>query len=212
MRKTILIGRDAEALDILIGLHRPSPRLICDITHNNGVMWRGSDYRPDYRVDLLPFDEVNVRADNTALPFKAGAFDVIVYDPPHLPVAAASAGGSNMWRERYGITDSSHRAAGDNVSAEFGPVLNEAKRVLAADGVILCKIIDLVHNHRHQWQHIDLILAAQAIGLTACDMLIKADPAAGNLKSSKWKNQYHLRNAHCFWIVLRAGKRCERRE
>lgn len=50
---------------------------------------------------------------------------------------------------------------------------------------------------------------AQA-GLTACDLVVKRDPSAGNLKSGRWKKAHHVRNAHCWWAVVRKG-RCEPR-
>jgi hypothetical protein len=46
--------------------------------------------------------------------------------------------------------------------------------------------------------------------MTPCDMLIKRDPAGGNLKSSKWKTVHHLKRVHSYFIVARKG-RCERR-
>lgn len=86
----------------------------------------------------------------------------------------------------------------------------EAKRILKENGIVLAKIADIVHNHKYQWQHVDFIIAAREIGLTPCDMIIKADPNAGNLSSSKWKNIKHVRKAHCYWIVCRSGT-CERK-
>lgn len=75
---------------------------------------------------------------------------------------------------------------------------------------MLCKISDLVHNHRYQWQHVDLVMACRQEGMIPCDCLIKVDPCRGNLKSSKWKKVRHLRNVHCFWIVVRKSG-CERK-
>ena len=97
-----------------------------------------------------------------------------------------------------------------NVSHLFGPFFAEARRVLRPGGVALCKISDIVFNARYQWQHLDLKTAAEAAGMTACDMLILCNPSAGTLVSSKWKTAYHFRKSHCFWLVVRNGKRCHR--
>jgi ubiquinone/menaquinone biosynthesis C-methylase UbiE len=153
----------------------------------------------------------DVRADFRAMPFRDGSFDVIVFDPPHLPTNAASENSSRIWETRYGITGSDEMREADNVSAMFAPFLVEAKRVLRPEGIVLAKIADLVHNHKYQWQQVDFVNAARAAGTTACDMMIKSDPKAGNLKSSKWKNVKHLRKNHSYWIVVRNSSRCEAR-
>lgn len=203
------MGRDRDVLPLLIGLHAsPSPEIL-DVTHNNGVMWKGTPYRPT-TMDIDPEFGCDVTADFRAIPFPAATFDVVVFDPPHLPAAAASVGSSGIWRERYGITADGDYRQGDNVSPAFTDFFREAKRVLRADGIVLAKIADLVHNHTYQWQHVDFINAAKAAGLTACDVVVKVDPARANLASSKWASVHHLRSAHTFWIVVRKG-RCERR-
>jgi hypothetical protein len=207
---SILRGRDPEALSILFDIHvgADDPRIL-DCTYNQGTMWKGLDYKP-VRMDIDPSFELDVVGDFRDLGglFPANSFDVLVFDPPHLPSSAASPKSSKMWKMRYGITNDPTRC-GDNVSPLFLPFLSGAKEILRPDGVILAKIADLTHNHRYQWQHIDFINAVFSVGLTPCDMLIKVDPAAGNLKSSKWKNVKHLRKCHCYWIVVRNSTRCE---
>ena len=81
--------------------------------------------------------------------------------------------------------------------------------VLKIGGIVLAKIADIVHNHHYQWQQVDFINAVREVGMTPCDMMIKCDPCAGSLQSSKWNNVKHLRKAHCYWIVVRNSKRCE---
>jgi hypothetical protein len=209
---SVLEGTDAEALKLLLRLHCDveQPRIL-DCTYNVGKMWKGLPFKP-HRMDIDPSLDVDTVADFTAMPFDDGSFDVLVFDPPHLPVAAASEGSSKIWEQQYGITDSCEHRQGDNVSPLFPLFLREAKRVLREDGIILAKIADLTHNHRYQWQHVDFINAVFATGMTPCDALIKRDPKAGNLKSSKWQNVKHLRKAHCYWIVVRNSRRCECRK
>jgi hypothetical protein len=207
MVKSLLLGKDYEALTILLPMHcRVSAPEILDVTYNKGTMWQGTDYKPT-RMDIDSSFEVDIVGDFTEIPFPSACFDVLVFDPPHLPIAAATEHSSKMWEKRYGIT--AEREKADHVGAYFLPFLLEAKRVLRKDGIILAKIADLTHNHRYQWQHVTFINAVQEVGMTACDMLIKGDPNAGNLKSSKWKNTYHLRKAHCYWIVVRNSEKCE---
>jgi SAM-dependent methyltransferase len=203
---SVLLGRDNEALEILIALHsRPDPQIL-DVTHNQGTMWKGTQFTPT-RMDIDPSFDLDIVGDFKDIPVPDESYDIIVFDPPHLPNAAATEKSSKIWERRYGLTATGRE--GDNVSSMFLPFLREAKRVLRPDGVVLAKIADLVHNHRYQWQHIHLIEAAWEVGFVACDCLIKRDPNAGNLKSSKWQNPKHLRKSHCYWIVLRKSKYCE---
>lgn len=208
--KTVLIGRDKEVIPILLEIHcAVSSPVILDCTYNCGKMWKGTDFNP-LKMDIDKSLELDVCGDFTKMPFSNSCLDVIVFDPPHLPIAAASENSSKKYEKMYGITsDRGVGRDGDNVSEMFEPFLLEAKRVLKKNGVIFAKIADLIHNHRYQWQQVDFINAVRKVGMTPCDMMIKCDPSAGSLNSSKWKNVKHLRKSHCYWIVVRNSLRCE---
>lgn len=210
--KSVLMGRDNEVIPLLLEIHcNIENPYILDCTHNKGTMWKGLNYNlktldidPSFNTDFVgDFRNMDFIEDNS--------FDVLVFDPPHLPTNAASEHSSNIWKKRYGITDDKDMGRdGDNVSEMFIPFLDEAKRVLKRDGIVLVKLADLIHNHKYQWQHVDFINAVNRVGgMTPCDMMIKVDPSAGNLTSSKWTNVRHLRKSHCYWIVVRNSNRCE---
>lgn len=207
---SLILGRDREVIPLLIQTHAPANPRILDACHNRGVMWKGSGFTPDRTLDIDPQWEPTDVGDFRSMPYADGEFDVVAFDPPHLPNASGSAGSSGIERDRYGLTGANDYGEGDNVSPAFYPFLLEARRVLRPNGIIIAKIADLVHNHRYQWQHVDFVNAVRAVdGLSACDVVVKGDPAASNLKSSKWINVRHFRRAHCMWIVVRKG-RCER--
>jgi hypothetical protein len=148
-----------------------------------------------------------VTGDFTAMPFAANSFHVVVFDPPHLPTAAASENSSLIWEKRYGITSEGAGREGDNICGMFRPFLREAHRVLVNGGIVLAKLADIVHNHRYQWQMVDFVVAARELGLTPCDLMIKTRKTG--LVSSKWKRVKHLRRRHSYWVVVRNSKRCE---
>jgi hypothetical protein len=202
---------DGFCLTELIGLHAlGDDPYILDATYGRGAIWEGCAYRPDLSMDKRPLPGVHLVDDFTVMLSIADAsIDVLVFDPPHLPTAAASAGSSGMWADRYGITDDDPLREADNVIGLFGPFLAQAARVLQPNGIVLAKIADIVHNHRYQWQAFAFVQAARDAGLCACDCMIRADPASANLKSGHWETQKHLRHAHVYWIVARKG-RCER--
>ena len=57
----------------------------------------------------------------------------------------------------FGLGARSAKENGYSFSHTYPAFMSEAWRVLADDGVLLCKIADYIHNHRYQWAHIDLI-------------------------------------------------------
>ena len=209
---SIVMGRDKDVIPQLLATHAVENPRIVDVTFNRGVMWKGTGITP-VRVDVSR--EMSPDADHIAdcrdLPFGDNSFDVVAFDPPHLPNASGSIGSSGIERAQYGLTGVNDFGNGDNIHPLFAPFLVEARRVLSPDGIVVAKLADLVHNHRYQWQHVAFINAATSLGMTVCDVVIKADPAAANLKSSKWDRVYHFRRAHCYWLVVRPGTRCERR-
>lgn len=207
--ESVVLGRDKDVIPSLLAVHAMPNPIILDATYNRGVMWKGTGVEPHKKLDLDPQTEDTDRGDFMSMPYDDESFDVVAFDPPHLPTHAASPGSSGIERKQYGITEQGEWRSGDNIAPGFVPFLVEAKRVLHPNGIVIAKIADLVHNHRYQWQHVEFVKDAELVGLTPCDMVVKADPCASNLKSSKWHNVRHFRRAHAFWIVVRKG-RCER--
>lgn len=207
---SVIEGRDPQVLQVLLDFYARPQGHVVDVTANRrrmwqGVVWGGTvsylDNDPTVRPDMV--------ADFRDLPVGDGAVDVLIFDPPHLPAAAGTEAGYHAMRECYGLAQA---PKADNVAAYFPPFLSEAVRVLKSDGLIFAKLKDYVHNHKYQWMLVEWINAVRAVpGLTPCDLIIKRDPAGGNMKSSLWKSAHHARNAHCWWSVVRKGK-CEPKE
>jgi len=206
--KSVVLGKDPECLTLLLSIHAVENPRILDVTYNKGVMWKG--ILNNYNITKSDIDGtlegLDLVADYKCLPLPEKSFDVIVMDLPHLP----SVGSSSKWSVKYNTPIYSNGINDNNVSDNFLPFLQEAKRVLVPNGIVICKIADLIHNHRYQWQMCDFVNDAKSLGLTACDLLIKVDPCGGNMNSSKWKNIKHLRKSHCYFVVVRNGKKCEK--
>lgn len=196
---------DAELIEqlLLFYPHR-EPRLILDATINGGRFWRDST-RAVIGLDIDPQHRPDICADNAAMPFQSGSFDVVVYDPPHIPNQGQDR--SKDFNTRFGLGARSPKENGYTFSHTYPAFMSEAWRVLAEDGVLFCKIVDYIHNHRYQWAHIDLIRAGQDAGFTACDCIIKVRKAP--IVDPKWKQAHHSRRKHCYWIVFRKSSRCE---
>jgi len=208
---SLIIGDDGECIDTLIQVHSSyHQEYILDATANQCVMWKKSVYKPHIRLDIDVNQTPSVCGNYDSLPFKNDSFTLIAFDPPHLPNTGDSENSSKIFKKRYGINQQNPYGHADNIVSGFEPFLIEAKRVLKPHGLILAKIADIIHNHRYQFQHVDFINAAQRLGLTVCDLMIKSAPQAGRLNSSKWENVYHLRKNHVYWIAIRNSNRCER--
>lgn len=210
MVESVVYGRDNEVIPSLIGLHSVSNPLILDVTFNAGKMWKGLNYAVK-TMDIDPKHGTDYVGDFRDLSFIQERFDIVAFDPPHLPTNSASEHSSRIWEDTYGLTnDKDAGRDGDNVSPMFYPFLASARNVLKSGGIVIAKIADIIHNHKYQWQHVDFINSAIRAGMTPCDMIVKRDPCGGNLKSSKWINQYHTKRVHSYWIVVRNSNRCEK--
>jgi hypothetical protein len=196
---------DAELIEKLLCFYPHSePRLILDATVNRGRFWRNNS-RSVIGLDIDCKHQPSVCADNMLLPFRSDTFDVVVYDPPHIPNQGRDR--SKDFTRRFGLGARSPKEFGYTFSHTFPKFMIEAWRVLAQDGILLCKIVDYIHNHRYQWAHVDLIHAGQEAGFTACDCIIKI--RKGPIIDPKWKVAHHSRRQHCYWIIFRKSSRCE---
>lgn len=198
-------GEDSELIEKMLDFYcRERPKKILDATVNRGRFWRGSA-RPVIGLDIDPRYNPDVLADNRDMPFEDCSFDVVVYDPPHVPNQGKDI--TKDFNARFGLGERSSSENGYNFTHLYPPFTQEAYRVLREEGVLLCKIADYVHNHRYQWAHIEFYKAAVSAGFTACDCIIKI--RKGPIKDPKWKNAHHSRRQHCYWMVFRKSQKCE---
>jgi SAM-dependent methyltransferase len=156
-------------------------------------------------MDIDPHFHPNVVGDNTDMPFEDAEFDVVVYDPPHIPNQGNDR--TRDFNKRFGLVLKSPKENGYTFSHTFPPFLREAYRVLRNEGILFCKITDYIHDHRYQWAHIDMVNAARKIGLTPCDCIVKIRNML--IMDPKWQNAHHSRRQHCYWLVFRKSKKCE---
>jgi SAM-dependent methyltransferase len=198
-------GSDAALLEQMLGFYPgKTPRLILDATVNAGRFWEGSR-RQVIGMDIDARHHPAVVGDNTRMPFASGSFDVVVYDPPHIPNQGKDR--AKDFNTRFGLVLKSPVERGYNFSHLYPPFVGEAFRVLKKDGLLLCKIADYVHGHRFQWAHVELINAAVAVGFTACDCIVKV--RQGPITDPRWKKAHHARRHHCYWLIFRKSGKCE---
>lgn len=201
---SVMAARDPEVLSTLLSFYRHPEGPVLDATAGDRRMWSGvKDKAIRVYLDLELAVRPDVRGDFRRLPFRSEFASVVVFDPPHLPRAAASPASMRSFAERFGLKNS---LKADDVSAYFSPFLREARRVLRPEGLLFAKLCDYVHNHKRRWVLVAFITAVRGeSGLTPCDLIVKRDPAGGNLKSGRWRTAHHSRNCHSWWVVVRKG-------
>jgi SAM-dependent methyltransferase len=198
-------GTDAELLERMFAFYpKKRPKLILDATVNVGRFWQGSKRKVigiDINKKFLP----DIVADNRQMPFKDECFDVVVYDPPHIPNQGKDK--QKDFNTRFGLVLKSPLKNGYNFTHLYPPFVSEAYRVLGKNGILLCKIADYVHGHRFQWAHVELLKAAVSVGFTPCDCIVKI--RKGPIVDPRWKKAHHARRHHCYWLVFRKSDKCE---
>lgn len=198
-------GEDSELLERLLECYpRKTPERILDATMNGGRFWRGSN-RPVIGLDIQRKYRPLVVGNNTQMPFRDGMFDVVVYDPPHIPNQGKDR--QKDFNVRFGLVLKSSKDNDYTFSHTYPPFVAEAYRVMREEGILLCKIADYIHNHRYQWAHVDLIQAAKDAGFRPCDCVVKI--RKGPIIDPKWKVAHHTRRQHCYWLIFRKSRKCE---
>lgn len=202
---SVWFDEDSELLEKLLHFypHKP-PQRILDATVNGGRFWRNTNH-PVIGIDIDFAHKPTLVADNTAMPFPDSSFDVIVYDPPHIPNQGKDK--SKDFGTRFGLVVRSTKENQYTFSYTFPPFVQEAYRVLRPDGLLFSKITDYIHHHRYQWAHIDLITAARTAGFQPCDCIIKI--RKGPIVDPRWKTAHHSRRHHCYWLIFRKSQKCE---
>jgi hypothetical protein len=138
---------------------------------------------------------------------RSATFGTVVYDPPHVGPQGRDKS-VKRFDVDFGATVECGKQQNWTLSYLYPPFLRQAKRVLKPEGLLLAKITDIVNNHRSKWAHCDFMRMAEEAGFTVCDLIIKV--RTGPMMSNKWKQAHHARKRHCFWIICRNGRGCER--
>jgi hypothetical protein len=198
-------GEDAPLLELMLHFYPKSqPHMILDATINEGRFWRGTT-RNIIGLDIEIGFKPTVNGSNLEMPFADESFDVVIYDPPHIPNQGQDK--EKDFNTRFGLVQKSPKENGYNFSHLYPVFSKEAYRVLRPQGILLVKIADYVHNHRMQWAHFELMKSAAEAGFCPCDMIVKI--RKGPIVDPRWKVAHHARRQHVFWIVFRKSLKCE---
>ncbi len=208
--ESIRRGNTSACVQDIFTLHFPNAKKVLDCTYGAGRFWNWPHSLDIVGVDIDPPANVDVVADYRALPFPDKSFDVMCFDPPFIfSKGLRRVIGTKrffMGAEQGEVADRTHSAQVLQLPKNPTDLLEHYKRIfqqaaIAKQGLIL-KGQDLIVN-KPDWWCFNVMDMADNMGLgMPADILIQHSPAA-RMKDPRWKNQYHFRRAHCYYIIYK---------
>ena len=200
-----LYDNQLDLLDGIVRLHAPDG-FDCDLTYGNGAFWKRIP-APRLKYDIDPQSNDVERASSTSIDHPEASLGNTIFDPPFLTYVRAGRGGN-------GSMIMSKRFGGywryDELEDHYKKTLAEAGRVMKDGAALVFKCQDIVHNHRLQPTHINVVAwAAEWFRLK--DMFILG--ASHRLPSpNRAGSQKHSRIYHSYFLVLERLPRVKKRK
>ena len=193
-------SNQSDILRGIIALHCPQG-FDLDATYGNGQFYRDVA-APRLQFDIDPQSADVIAASSDDLPLPSASVTNFVFDPPFLTYVRAG-------REGNGAMVMAKRFAGywryDELENHYRATIREARRVLTVKGVLVFKCQDIVHNHRLQCTHGNVIRWADEYGFNLLDLFIL--PASHRMPSpNRAGTQKHARIFHSYFLVLQKRK------
>src|SRR6266536_3376259 len=183
---------NAQAVTGLLSVAFPDARTALDATYGNGRFWDATSHVEVTGLDLDPSRAPDVVGDYWALPFAAGAFDVVIFDPPYQ--WDMGRGKASVMGARFSTYSS---AAEARASVEQG--CREAWRVARLGVIVKCQ--DYIHASRPVWMS-DWVKAAMPA--EPYDFLHLTRPH--KIVDPRWREQLSVyRNHATFWVWRKDG-------
>lgn len=207
--ETIRQGNSAACIQDIFTIHFPVAQTVLDATYGKGRFWSWPHNLHIVGVDIDPPGPVSLVADYRNLPFPQRSFDVLVFDP----VFIFSRGIRGVMGTKGFFRGAEAALPQDRIHSKVAlckpknpaDLLNHYRCIfeqahIATQGLI-CKGQDLITGTSRDYWSVNVINMARDMGLGwPKDILIQHSPAA-RMTDPRWKQQYHFRTSHCFYIV-----------
>ena len=173
---------------------------VTDVTYGKGVFWRRV---PSDQYVLLASD-IRDGIDCRYLPYKEGAIDCVVLDPPYMHSPGGTAHKSQpQFEEHYrnnGSGNGSSKKYHDAVLELYWQAGQEAYRVLRDRGVLIVKCQDEVCSNRQRFTHVEIMQMYDDIGFVAEDLFVMVRSNRPGV--SRILRQVHARKNHSYFLVF----------
>ncbi len=182
-------------------LYLPIGCKVADVTYGKGVFWRNMDMT---KYGFFPSDLMSQpknpppnlqRYDFTALPYKDGEFDVVVFDPPYVHNP-----GDLIVDKNYQNASTTKGFYHKDIIELYRKGMVEGVRILKEGGTLWVKCKDEIESSLQRWSHCEIYELALAMGLYGKDLFVmtqKQDPILQH------KEQQHARKNHSYMWILR---------
>jgi SAM-dependent methyltransferase len=187
---------ETDILSWIIKLHNHNEPFDLDVTYSTGRMWRELK-QPKYKTDLVPQTSDTIQADARNLPFADSSMTSIAFDPPFVIAPRCAPG---IVRDRFSCYKNI-----PELWQFYRDALWEFKRVLAPDGIVAMKCMDIVSGGTNYMTHALVIMLAQQFDLYVKDLFVLGRQNV--LFSPNMANQQHARKNHCYYLVLQKSGR-----
>jgi hypothetical protein len=192
---TITRGTNADLIAEVAKLYARPHHKIADLTYGKGVFWRQTPHLDVTGSDLVTVPERPY--DFRRLPYDTASFDIAVLDPPYI-----HSPGQHQTDSRYQNAATTKGLDHDGIMQLYRDGMVEAKRIVRLGGQVWVKCKDQVASGVQRWDHIQLYLMAEALGLYARDLFV-LEPTA-QTSDARWEVQHHARKRHSYlWVFER---------
>lgn len=173
-----------------------------DLTYGNGCFWRALP-APALKFDIDPQVAGVVKASSTNLPLADDSLSCVAFDPPFLTYVA---GGRE---HKDGSVAMTSRFGGywtyDELLDHYTKTIKECRRVIRNKGLLVFKCQDIIHNHKMQCTHNNVINMAAACGFSLVDLFVLN--AKHRMEGPQAGKQRHARVFHSYFLVFMNVKR-----
>jgi len=194
------VGTNDEVFPQVVKLYVPAGARVADVTYGRGVFWKGI---PVAQFDFHPSD-LTQGVDSRALPYQAGSFEVLVFDPPYMHTPGGTAHNGHQNFEQYyqnNCAASPDKKYHEAVLDLYFKSAREAYRVLRAEGIYIVKCQDEVCANQQRLTHVEIINELAEIGFVVEDLFVVVRRNKPGV--SRLLKQLHARKNHSYFLVFR---------
>tara|TARA_Y100000592_G_C5460952_1_gene313940 strand:- start:1048 stop:1656 length:609 start_codon:yes stop_codon:yes gene_type:complete len=168
----------------------------CDVTYGKGNFYKNTS-KPKHCFDIDPLCDNVVKSDSRLLPLPNASVASVIFDPPFLTYIrnAKKGNGSMALAKQYGGFWSY-----EELEDYYRDTISEVYRIIQKRGVFVVKCQDIIHNHKMQSTHTNVINMADIEGFRLKDNFILL--ANKRMPSPQKGKQRHARIFHSHFLVF----------